>query len=62
MRVRPDHPRERPFMDENIVDAALFYHRYPKPGKLEIRPTKPMASQRGLALAYSPEGAVACGA
>ena len=47
-------------MDDKIVDAALFYHRYPKPGKLEIRPTKPMASQRDLALAYSPGVAAAC--
>ncbi|MHA1523382.1 MAG: NADP-dependent malic enzyme [Alphaproteobacteria bacterium] len=47
-------------MDDRIVDAALHYHRYPKPGKLEIRPTKPMASQRDLALAYSPGVAAAC--
>ncbi len=33
---------------------ALDYHRFPKPGKLEIRPTKPMANGRDLALAYSP--------
>ena len=33
---------------------ALDYHALPKPGKLEIRPTKPMANGRDLALAYSP--------
>ncbi len=34
--------------------AALHYHRFPKPGKLEIRATKPLANGRDLALAYSP--------
>ncbi len=35
---------------------ALNYHEHPKPGKLEIRATKPMANGRDLALAYSPPG------
>ena len=34
--------------------AALDYHALPKPGKLEIRATKPMANGRDLARAYSP--------
>ncbi|MEM6619965.1 MAG: NADP-dependent malic enzyme [Pseudomonadota bacterium] len=34
--------------------SALFYHAHPKPGKLEVRPTKPMANSRDLARAYSP--------
>ena len=34
--------------------AALNYHRNPKPGKLEIRATKPLANGRDLARAYSP--------
>ncbi|UWQ19267.1 NADP-dependent malic enzyme [Jannaschia sp. M317] len=34
--------------------AALDYHRYPRPGKLEIRATKPLANGRDLARAYSP--------
>ncbi|MEM6897297.1 MAG: malic enzyme-like NAD(P)-binding protein, partial [Pseudomonadota bacterium] len=34
--------------------AALYYHRHPKPGKLEIRATKPLANGRDLARAYSP--------
>ncbi|SDZ23980.1 malate dehydrogenase (oxaloacetate-decarboxylating)(NADP+) [Jannaschia faecimaris] len=34
--------------------AALHYHQYPKPGKLEIRATKPLANGRDLARAYSP--------
>jgi malate dehydrogenase (oxaloacetate-decarboxylating)(NADP+) len=40
--------------------AALDYHQYPNPGKLEIRPTKPMANGHDLALAYSPGVAEAC--
>ncbi len=41
-------------------DAALDYHRLPKPGKISIAPTKGMATQRDLALAYSPGVAVPC--
>ena len=40
--------------------AALEYHEFPKPGKLEIRATKPMANGRDLARAYSPGVAEAC--
>ncbi len=47
-------------MAEDLRDAALFYHREPKPGKLEITATKPLANQRDLALAYSPGVAAAC--
>ncbi len=47
-------------MDENLRKAALDYHRYPRPGKLAIEPTKRMATQRDLALAYSPGVAAAC--
>ena len=35
-------------------EEALAFHRGAKPGKLEITPTKPMATQRDLSLAYSP--------
>ncbi|WP_078057853.1 NADP-dependent malic enzyme [Rhizobium rhizosphaerae] len=43
------------------LDAqALFFHRYPHPGKLEIQPTKPLGNQRDLALAYSPGVAAPC--
>jgi malate dehydrogenase (oxaloacetate-decarboxylating)(NADP+) len=45
---------------ENARQAALDYHEFPKPGKLEIRATKPMANQRDLARAYSPGVADAC--
>ena len=40
--------------------AALQYHEFPKPGKLEIRATKPLANGRDLARAYSPGVAEAC--
>ncbi len=44
----------------NLRQAALDYHEYPKPGKLEIRATKPLANGRDLARAYSPGVAEAC--
>ncbi len=40
--------------------AALNYHSKPKPGKIEVIPTKKYASQRDLSLAYSPGVAVPC--
>ncbi|NDC59621.1 MAG: NADP-dependent malic enzyme, partial [Alphaproteobacteria bacterium] len=45
---------KRTFTDEE----ALAFHRFPTPGKLSITPTKPMATQRDLSLAYSPGVAV----
>ncbi|APX14391.1 NADP-dependent malic enzyme [Phaeobacter inhibens] len=45
---------------QTLRDAALHYHAYPNPGKLEIRATKPMANGRDLARAYSPGVAEAC--
>jgi malate dehydrogenase (oxaloacetate-decarboxylating)(NADP+) len=47
-------------MDDDFRKAALDYHRLPQPGKLAIEATKRMASQRDLALAYSPGVAAAC--
>jgi malate dehydrogenase (oxaloacetate-decarboxylating)(NADP+) len=46
--------------NETLRQAALHYHEYPKPGKLEIRATKPLANGRDLARAYSPGVAEAC--
>ena len=46
--------------NDNLRQAALAYHEFPKPGKLEIRATKPMANGRDLARAYSPGVAEAC--
>ena len=45
---------------KTLRQAALDYHRFPKPGKLEIRATKPLANGRDLARAYSPGVAEAC--
>ncbi|MCC5993112.1 MAG: NADP-dependent malic enzyme [Rhodobacteraceae bacterium] len=39
---------------------ALYYHEFPRPGKLEIRATKPLANGFDLARAYSPGVAEAC--
>ena len=50
-------PRE-PVAD--LKSDALHFHREPRPGKLEIAATKPLANQRDLALAYSPGVAFPC--
>jgi malate dehydrogenase (oxaloacetate-decarboxylating)(NADP+) len=47
-------------MADELKQAALRYHREPRPGKLAIEATKPMTTQRDLALAYSPGVAAAC--
>ena len=44
----------------DLKSDALNFHREPRPGKLEISATKPLANQRDLALAYSPGVAFAC--
>ncbi len=44
----------------DLEESALFFHRYPVPGKLEIQATKPLGNQRDLALAYSPGVAAPC--
>ncbi|MGL1834231.1 NADP-dependent malic enzyme [Rhodocyclaceae bacterium SMB388] len=49
-------------MDELIRAAALDYHRYPRPGKISVTPTKVLTNQRDLSLAYSPGVAAACDA
>ena len=45
---------------DDLKEAALEYHRYPVPGKIEIAATKPLATQRDLALAYTPGVAMVC--
>ena len=45
---------------ESFRQTALTYHETPKPGKLEIRATKPLANGRDLSLAYTPGVAEAC--
>jgi len=47
-------------MTDTLREAALDYHRYPTPGKISVNPTKAMATQRDLGLAYSPGVAEAC--
>ena len=39
---------------KDLKKAALHYHAYPQPGKLSVTVTKPMDTQRDLALAYTP--------
>ncbi|WP_424981084.1 NADP-dependent malic enzyme [Maritalea sp. S77] len=45
---------------QSLREAALHFHKWPKPGKLEITATKPLGNQRDLALAYSPGVAAPC--
>ncbi|AIN17212.1 MULTISPECIES: NADP-dependent oxaloacetate-decarboxylating malate dehydrogenase [Yersinia] len=47
-------------MDEQLKQSALDFHQYPTPGKIQVSPTKPLATQRDLALAYSPGVAAPC--
>ena len=47
-------------LSDDLKNQALAYHRFPKPGKLEIAATKPLGTQHDLALAYSPGVAAAC--
>ncbi|MBU2581398.1 MAG: NADP-dependent malic enzyme [Alphaproteobacteria bacterium] len=47
-------------MDEKLAAAALDYHRFPRPGKIAITPTKGLTNQLDLSLAYSPGVAAAC--
>ncbi len=44
----------------DFAKMALDYHAYPNPGKISVVPTKPLANQDDLSLAYSPGVAVAC--
>ena len=47
-------------ISEDFRQAALEYHRLPRPGKIRVTATKPMVTQRDLSLAYSPGVAYAC--
>ena len=47
-------------MKNELEKAALNYHRYPRPGKIEVVPTKPYDTPEDLALAYSPGVAYPC--
>ncbi|MDK7736689.1 NADP-dependent oxaloacetate-decarboxylating malate dehydrogenase [Providencia stuartii] len=47
-------------MDDKLKQSALDFHEFPHPGKITVTPTKPLTTQRDLALAYSPGVAVPC--
>lgn len=47
-------------MDDILKQSALDFHEFPHPGKITVTPTKPLITQRDLALAYSPGVAVPC--
>ena len=47
-------------MDDQLKQSALDFHEFPVPGKIQVSPTKPLATQRDLALAYSPGVAAPC--
>lgn len=49
-----------PTNNKNLKEEALRYHEYPRPGKIEVVPTKPYSSQHDLSLAYSPGVAYPC--
>lgn len=46
--------------DKALREASLYYHEFPRPGKLEVRASKPLANGRDLSRAYSPGVAEAC--
>ncbi len=47
-------------LKDDTRHPALDYHEHPRPGKLEVRPTKPLANGYDLSRAYSPGVAEAC--
>jgi malate dehydrogenase (oxaloacetate-decarboxylating)(NADP+) len=46
-------------MNDKLKESALHYHRYPRPGKIRIAPTKALTTRQDLSLAYSPGVAAA---
>ncbi len=55
-----DQPENPANAADDLKKAALDYHRFPPHGKIKVVATKPMVTQRDLALAYSPGVAYAC--
>ena len=51
------HPKQE---REQLRNAALYYHRHPRPGKIAVLPTKQLTNQYDLSMAYSPGVASAC--
>jgi malate dehydrogenase (oxaloacetate-decarboxylating)(NADP+) len=48
------------WISDDLKADAFAYHRSPRPGKVEVQPTKPLGTQRDLALAYTPGVAAVC--
>ena len=46
--------------DDRLRKEALDYHKFPKPGKMATKPTKPHSTAHELSLAYSPGVAYPC--
>ena len=44
---------------KQLRDAALYYHRHPRPGKIAVTPIKQLTNQYDLSMAYSPGVAAA---
>ena len=60
MTTKSDTAHDAKLMQQQLEQAALHYHEHPRPGKISVTPTKQIANQRDLALAYSPGVAVPC--
>lgn len=58
--INSDLENQKRLEKEQFEQAALHYHANGRPGKISVTPTKAMANQRDLALAYSPGVAVPC--
>ena len=59
-RSRRNRRNDHDLAEEQLRTDALEYHEFPRPGKISIAPTKALANQRDLSLAYSPGVAYAC--
>ena len=56
----PLHTKKHRYMAKIDKETALEYHSNGRPGKIEVRPTKPHHTQTDLSLAYSPGVAFPC--
>ena len=55
-----ESPDQKEAVRQQLRQAALEYHEFPRPGKISVTATKQLTNQRDLALAYSPGVAAAC--
>ncbi len=55
-----NNKKKKQSKQEKLHDAALEYHKVPNPGKISMKPTTQLETQRDLALAYSPGVAAPC--